>query len=51
MKLGEKIYYQYPEYKNMNTYFIVKGNNIKRFQSIQDNKIKNDNIIFLNAYK
>ena len=51
VRLEEKLYDEYPEYKEENTYFTVNGNAIKRFKSMQDNKIKNSDIIILNIYE
>ena len=51
VKLEEKIYEEYPEYKEENTYFTVRGNMVKRFKSMQDNGIKNSDIIILNIYE
>ena len=45
----EKILYkEYPELLSQNTYFTVRGKTIKRFMTIQDNNIKNYDIILLN---
>ena len=51
VRLEEKLYDEYPEYKEENTYFTVSGNSNKRFKSMQDNKIKNSDIIILNIYE
>ena len=51
VKLEEELYEEYPEYKEVNTYFTVGGNIIKRFKSIQDNNIRNQNKILLNVYE
>ena len=50
-KLEEKLYNEYPEYKEMNTYFNVNGSTIKRFKSMDENKIKNADLIILNVYE
>ena len=42
------LYKEFPELRFQNTYFTVKGNTIKRFLTIQENNIKNYDIILLN---
>ena len=51
VRLEEKLYNEYPEYKDVNTYFTVNGFVIKRFKSIQENKLKNRDKIILNIYE
>ena len=51
VKLEEELYEEYPEYKDVNTYFTSGGNTIKRFKSIQENNIKNHDKILLNVYE
>ena len=51
VKLEEKLYNEYPEYKDFNTYFTVKGALIKRFKSMQENNIKSSDVILLNVYE
>ena len=51
VRLEEKLYDEYPKYKDLNTYFTVNGKIIKRFKSIQDNKINSGNVILLNIYE
>ena len=48
VKLEEKLYDEYPQYKDLETYFLVDGRKIARFKSIKENKIKNGQIITLN---
>ena len=50
VKIEEELYKEYPEYKDVNTYFTVNGFEIKRFKSIQENNIKNRDKIILNIY-
>ena len=38
IKLEEKLYNEYPEYKELDTYFTVNGNIIKRFKTLKENK-------------
>ena len=49
-KIEEKIYNEYPQYKDYNTYLTVNGNVIKRFKTIDENKIKDGNTIIINIY-
>ena len=51
VKLEEELYEEYPEYKEVNTYFTSGGNTIKRFKSIEQNNIKNHDKILLNIYE
>ena len=48
IQIEEKIYNEYPEYKDFNTYFTVNGNEIERNKTIDENKIKDGNIIIIN---
>jgi hypothetical protein len=48
IKIEEKIYNEYPEYKDFNINFTVNGNKIKRDKTIDENKIKDGNIIIIN---
>jgi len=41
VKIEEKLYEVYPEYKETENYFLFSGNKIKRFKTIGENKIKN----------
>ena len=50
-KIEEKIYNEYPKYKDYNTYLTVNGNVIKRFKTIDENKIKDGNTIIINIYE
>ena len=47
VRIEEILYDKYPEYKDKETYFLASGEKVKRFKSIQENKIKNfDEILF-----
>lgn len=47
-KLEEKLFNVYPQYKHMNPFFYtVNGKIVDRNKSIQENNIKNHDIIFL----
>jgi seryl-tRNA synthetase len=51
VRIEEFLYNEYPEYKDLNTYFTVNGRQIKRFRTIQENKIKNLDVILLSVYE
>ena len=48
IKLEEKLYNDYPEYSESDNYFMVNGNRISKFKTLDENKIKNSDIIILN---
>ena len=50
-RVEERFYNEYPKYKEQNTYLTVNGNVIKRFQSMDENGIKNGNSIIVNIYQ
>jgi len=50
IKIEEKIYNEYPKYKDYNTYLIVNGNEIKRFKTLEENEIKDGNTIIFKIY-
>ena len=47
VKIEEQLCEDYPEYKNKETYFLVNGQKIKRFKSLDENKIKKNDILML----
>ena len=49
-RLEEKLYDEYPEFKEINTYLTVNGTFIKRFKTVDENGIKNYNSIVVNKY-
>ena len=49
-KLEIKLYEDYPEYKDKETYFIKNGDRIKRFKSLDENNIKSNDILMLYTY-
>ena len=51
VRIEEKLYNEYPDYKDLNTYFTVNGLAIKRFRSIKENNLKNFDKIILNVYE
>ena len=51
VRIEEKLYDEYPEYKDKETYFLCQGERIKRFKNLEENNIKNSAIIVLNLYE
>ena len=41
----ERLYESYPQYKNEDTYFEANGKRIKRFKTLDENGIKNNDVI------
>ena len=46
-RLEEKLYNDYPEYSETNNYFVVNGNRIQKFKTLDENNIRNSDIIIL----
>ena len=49
-RLEEKLYNDYPKYKDYPTYLTVNGMIIKRFKTLEENGVKNGNSIMVNIY-
>ena len=47
-EIEEKLYKEYPEYRETNNYFLANGKQILRFKTIEDNKIGNGLPVILN---
>ncbi len=47
VKMEEKLYEEFPEYKETDNYFLVNGNKVKRFKTIKENNIKNGKPVLL----
>ena len=45
VRLEERLYEDFPQFKNYETYFEVNGKRIKRFQTLEQNQIKTNDII------
>ena len=45
VRLEERLYNDFPQFKNYETYFELKTNRIKRFKTLDENNIKNKDII------
>ena len=46
-KLENSLYDKYPEYKEVENYFVVNGNRINKYKNLEENKIKDNEIITL----
>ena len=46
-ELENKLYNDYPEYSGTYNYFMVNGNKVNKFKSLDENKIRNNDIIIL----
>ena len=51
VKLEERLYEEYKDYKDSNNYFTVNGRAIKRFRTLEENKINNYDKILLEIYE
>ena len=51
VKLEERLYEEYKDYKDSNNYFTVNGRMIKRFRTIQENKLNDCDKILMNVYE
>ena len=49
-EIEKKIYNEYPKYKYYNTYLTFNGNEINKFKTLDENKIKDGNTIIINIY-
>jgi seryl-tRNA synthetase len=45
VRLEERLYQDFPDFKNYETYFDVNTKRIKRFKTVEENNIKNNDII------
>jgi len=46
-ELEEKLYNDYPEYSKFDNYFMSNGNRVNKMKTLDENKIKNRNVIFI----
>ena len=49
-KLEDFLYDKYPKYKDTENYFIVNGNRINRHRTLEENKIKDNDILTLSIF-
>ena len=47
VRLEERLYHDFPKYRNYETIFMVNARRIFRFKTLEENKIKNNDIISL----
>ena len=47
VRLEERLYQDFPKYRNVETFFTVNTNRILRFKTLEQNKIKGNDIISL----
>ena len=47
IKLEEKLYKDYPEYSKFDNYFMVNGNRVDKTKTLDENKIRNSDIIII----
>ena len=45
--LEERLYQDFPQYRNIKKYFMVNNNRILESKTLKENKIKNNDIIYL----
>ena len=45
VRLEEKLYNDFPQFKDFETFFEVRGRRIKRFKSMDDNHIRNNDVL------
>ena len=50
-EIEKKFYEKYPEYRNTKNYFIVNGKEIDKTKNLDENKIKNSDIITIKSVK
>ena len=49
-RLEEELYNEYPEFKDKETYLMVRANKIQRFKTLRENNIKNGDVIQVHIY-
>ena len=47
IELEKKLYKDYPEYSKSDIYFMINGNKVNKDKSLDENKIRNSDIIIL----
>ena len=50
-RIEEKLYNEYPEFKEKETYLMLNANKIKRFKSLKENNVKNGDVIQVHIYE
>ena len=49
-KLENFLYEKYPQYKDTENYFLVNGNKLNRHKTLEENKIKDNDILTLGIF-
>ena len=49
-RVEEKLYNEYPEFKDKDTYLMIRTNKIKRFKTLKENNIKDGDVIQVHIY-
>ena len=47
IELEQKLYNDYPQYSKSNNYFMINGNRVDKNKSLDENKIRNSDVIIL----
>ena len=47
VRLEERLYNDFPKYRNFDNYFMINKRRILRFKTLEENNIKHNNIISL----
>ena len=47
VRLEERLYQDFPKYRNVETFFMFNANRILRFKTLEENNIKSNDIIHL----
>ena len=48
--LEEKLYVEYEQYRDTNNVFLVSGNQVLRFKTLKENKIKDGQVVIMNVF-
>ena len=51
IKIENELYAKYPEYIESENYFLINGNKVNKYKSLDENKIKDSDIITLFKYE
>ena len=51
VRIEEQLYKDFPEYKDKETYFMKNADKIKRFKSLDENNIKNNDVLVIYTYE
>ena len=50
VNVEKELYENYPEFRDLEPFFLVRGTKIKRFRTLKENQIHNGDVIILNTY-